>query len=552
MQNNRSWSWYWGALSLGIILVIFGSLTFMYRELRRVRQAIEDIPQPSAITSITQQPTRAHVDVASAKWQKWSALQSQLQNAVLQVFSQITEFNWIEPYKTPSQSEASGSAFFINEEGDIITNAHVVNQAISVMVQIPSVGKRRFSVDIIGVSPERDLALLRMRDDDLKELKQLLGVKKLPYLNMGDSDAVQRGDKIMALGFPLGQQGLKSTTGVVSGREHLPMAGYFIQISAPINPGNSGGPSIDHTGRTIGVNTAGIPGAQNVGYIIPSNEVLLFLNQLETIKANGKVKLLRRPFLGVFFNTANDNLRAYLKNPAPGGLYVVDVYKGGPFDEAGIQGGDMIYSIDSYPLDMHGEMSVPWSKEDRISIVDYVARLKLGHEVKLVFYRNGKKMASTFTLTRTEPPIRRMFPGLEKIDYEVLGGFVFMPITANHVMLLAKFAPQIMQYADPKKQIEPALLITHVMLNSPASRLRSIGAGGIISDVNGKKVHTLDEFRNAVLESTKSGYLTIKTTDNQFAAIPLKEILSDEEQLSRTYFFPVSDLFKELKRVASQ
>ncbi len=550
MQHNRQW--FSGALALGVLLVIFGSLIFMYRELHRVREALEDVTKTTCITKITEQPSRAHVDTQPARKQLWSDLQTELQNAVLQVFSQVTEFNWVEPYKTPSQSESAGSAFFINEQGDIITNAHVVNQAISVTVQIPSVGKRRFAVDVIGVSPERDLALLRMREKDLKELKQALGVKTLSYLKMGDSDAVKRGDKIMALGFPLGQQGLKSTTGVVSGREHLPLSGYFIQISAPINPGNSGGPSIDYAGRAIGVNTAGIPGAQNVGYIIPSNEVLLFLDQLETVKTKGKPKLLRRPFLGVFFNTANDNLRAYLKNPPPGGLYVVDVYKGGPFDKAGIKGGDMIYSIDSYPIDMHGEMSVPWSKEDRISIIDYVARLKLGHIVKLVYYRNGTKMTSTFVLTRTEPPIRRMYPGFEKIEYEVLGGFVFMPITANHVMLLAKFAPQIMQYADPKKQIDPALLITHVMLNSPASELRSIGAGGIISEVNGEKIHTLDEFRNAVLKSTKTGYLTIKTTDNQFAAIPLNDILTHEERLASTYFFRISELFKELKRIAPQ
>ena len=334
----------------------------------------------------------------------------------------------------------------------------------------------------------------------------------------------------------------------MSGREHLPLAGYFIQISAPINPGNSGGPSLDNSGRVIGVNTAGIPGAQNVGYIIPSNEVLLFLDQLGTVKDEGAPKLLRRPFLGVFFNSGNDNLRAYLGNPSPGGLYVVDVYKGSPFDKAGIQAGDMIYSIDSYPVDMHGEMSVPWSKEDRISIVDYVARLKIGHDIKLKYYRKGSQMNANFKLTRSEPPIRRMYPGFEKIEYDMIGGFVFMPITVNHVLLLAKYAPQLMQYADAKKQIEPALLITHVMLNSPASRLRSIGAGGIIAEVNDQKIQTLDDFRSAVLLSAQTGYLTIKTTDNQFVAIPVDEVLADEDRLAATYFYKISDLFKELRK----
>lgn len=551
MYKNRQWLI--GAVVLVVFLAMLGSSIFLYFEVVKVRQALDDVSTTVTISpKVADQSSLIEVDVTAAKKQRWSALQSQFQNAVLQVFSQVTEFNWIEPYKTPNQSEGSGSAFFINDKGDIITNAHVVNQAISVTVQVPSVGKRRFNVDIVGISPDRDLALLKMPQEELESLKKELKTEKLSVLKMGDSDAVHRGDKIMALGFPLGQQGIKSTTGVVSGREHLPMSGYFIQISAPINPGNSGGPSLDNTGRVIGVNTAGVMGAQNVGYIIPSNDVLLFLDQLGTIPDDGTPKLLRRPFLGVFFNTATDNLRAYLKNPAPGGLYVVDVYKGGPFEKAGIKAGDMIYSIDGYSVDMHGEMSVPWSKEDRISIIDYVARLKLGHEIKLVFYRNGKKLTSKFSLALSEPPIRRMHPGLEKIDYEILGGFVFMPITLNHVMLLAKYSPQIMQYADAKKEIEPALLITHVMLNSPASRLRSIGAGGILSEVNGTKVQTLEELREAVLKTPATGYLTIKTTDNQFVAIPLKEIMHDEERLSATYFYSLSPLYKDLKKLTEK
>lgn len=546
MQNTRQWLV--GAVLLAVFAALSVSLWVMYRELRRVQGSLGEIQQVQKdLSKITDHPTIAKVDISPAKKQRWSALQSKSQNAVMQVFSEINEFNWVEPYKTPTQKKIRGSAFFISDQGEIITNAHVVNQAIFVAVQIPSIGKRRFAVDVIGVSPERDLALLKLPEKELVALKKELGTDTLPYLTFSDSDAVKRGDKIMALGFPLGQEGLKSTTGVVSGREHLAMSGYFIQISAPINPGSSGGPSLDQSGRVIGVNTAGIPGAQNVDYIKPANEVLLFLDQLGKIEEDSKTKLLRKPFLGVFFNSANDDLRAYLKNPPPGGLYVVDAYKGSPFDKAGIKAGDMIYSIDGYSVDMHGEMQVPWSKEDRISISDYVARLKLGHEIRLTYYRKGKKMTTSFKLEHSEPPIRTMYPGFEKIEYEMLAGFVFMPITLNHVILLAKYAPKLVQYADPTKPIKPALFITHTLLNSPASRLRTLGAGGIISEVNGQNIQTLDDFRSAVLQSATTGYLTIKTTDNQFAAISLTDILADEERLASMYYYPVSELFKELK-----
>ncbi len=537
------------ALALCFIAILAVSVYTLYRELVRVKESLELVEDRQVQQQAMKQSARAQVDTTPVKKQRWSDLQSKFKNAVLQIFTQSTEFNWLEPYKTPAQKEATGSGFFINDTGDIITNGHVINQAVYVTAQIPSVGKRRFELEVIGVSPERDLALLHMPEKEQAMLKKMLGVSTLPYLTIGDSDAIRRGDKLMALGFPLGQQGLKSTTGVVSGREHIPMKGYFIQISAAINPGNSGGPSLDSGGRVIGVNSVGIPSAQNVGYIIPSNEVLLFLDQLGTVKEGTKPKLLRRPFLGVFFNRfANDNLRAFLKNPEPGGLYVVDVYKGGPFDKTGIKAGDMLYSIDSYPLDLSGEMTVPWNKEDRISIVDYVARLKLGHTIKLEYYRNGKLHKTSLPLELTDSPIRMMYPGFENVEYEVLGVFVFMPLTLNDVVLISQYVPQLIQYADPKKEVKPALLVTHVMVNSPASKMRSIKAGALLSEINGQEVHTLEEFRAAVLKSAKTGHLTIKTTDNQFGVIPVKELLASEQWLSETNRYPVSEVFKELEK----
>ena len=141
-----------------------------------------------------------------------------------------------------------------------------------------------------------------------------------------------------------------------------------------------------------------------------------------------------------------------------------------------------------------------------------------------------------------------MYPGYEKIDYEVLAGLVVMPITANHVILLAQYAPELMQYADQKKQIKPALLITHVMHNSPVSRARTVGAGGIISEVNGQKVNTLEDFRAAIAKHTKGNYVTVKTTDNQFVALPIEDILKDEPFLESTYFYQPSQSYLELKR----
>jgi serine protease Do len=231
--------------------------------------------------------------------QPWRPIQEEIHDTVVQIFSQIAETDLLQPYKTPAQYSVRGSGFIINDKGDIITNAHVVEQAIAIWIQIPSLGKCLLDVDLVGICPERDLALLRITDEGLALLRAQKGF--IPYLTLGDSDTVRRADEVLALGYPLGQESLKSTTGVISGREK-----NLIQMSAPINPGSSGGPLLNVKGQVIGINTAGITEAQNIGYIIPINELCVILPELYTSK------LLRKPTMGVLLINATHALTEFL------------------------------------------------------------------------------------------------------------------------------------------------------------------------------------------------------------------------------------------------
>lgn len=521
-------------IAVFLFVIIFGVCSYIfYTDYKATKYNI--LKLSNTINNISFKP----VESAGAIIKSWSSLQPTVQDTVIQIFAHRAEFNLLEPYKSPQQGEAFGTGFFINNMGEIVTNAHVIDQSKSLSIQIPSLGKRRFYVEIIGVSPERDLALLRLTPKDLEIVKAAL--HKIPFLEVGNSDTVRRSDEIMALGFPLGQQSLKSTTGVVSGREQ-----QMIQISAPINPGNSGGPSLNLKGEVIGVNTSIILNTQNIGYIIPSNEVALFLKQLENHPRGGQVKLLRKPYLGILYNNASEELTKYLNNPLPGGLYVVEAIPGSPLHKAGIKSGDMIYEIDGYAVDLYGDLTVPLS-EDKMSIVTYVSKLVLGDNVNIMAYRNGKKIDLNFKFSETElSGIRRVFPGFEDLDYEVVGGMVIMQLTLNHAMLLKQVVPEYEKYMDPKNQFDPALLITHVLPDSAASRARALGVAAIISEVNGKTIKTLTDLREVIKESVKSGYLTIKTSEHIFAALPFHEILRDEPKLSATYFYPMSKTLKEL------
>lgn len=525
--------------SLVLLVVCCGSL-YMWRSLVRQNQSLSarlELLQSQAID------LNQHISALPAQEPKivvkgdaWRHIQDQVKDTVVQVFAQIAEVDLLQPYKTPQQYGACGSAFFINEQGDLITNAHVVNQAAAVWIQIPSLGKRIIDVDVIGVS-ERDIALLRVRPEGLALIKEHIG--KIPCLALGDSDAIRRADEVMALGYPLGQQSLKSTTGVISGREQS-----MIQMSAAINPGNSGGPLLNTKGEVVGINTAGITEAQNVGYIIPINDLKIVLNDLYTIK------LLRKPFLGVFFNNASESLTEFLGNPQPGGCYIVEVAKRSTLAKAGVERGDMIYEINGHKLDIYGEMNVPWT-EDKISLIDYVSRLSIGQDVHLVVYRKGQRKDVKIVFNQAElPAVRKIYPGYEPVEYEVMAGMVVAPLTINHIHALAPAAPGLAKFADMHTN-EPALLITHIFPNSQLYRTRTITVGSTINEVNGIPVHTLAELRDAIKKSTK--FLTLKVSDNVmratehvFVALPFEKVLEEEYKLAQDFKFPLSKTMQEL------
>lgn len=509
---------------LCLTVIILGYTVFkLINSEQELRQLILEKPETKAVTPVVEKLVSAQ--------QSWSALQAKVKDTVVQIFSQKAIQDLLQPFKTPGQYQSTGSGFFINEDGEIITNAHVVDQAKSVWIQVPSLGKRQIDVDIIGVSPDRDLALLRIKPDELEGFKKdLNGVK---YLTLGNSDLVHRADEIMTLGYPLGQQGLKSTTGVVSGREQ-----HLIQIDAAINPGNSGGPSVNLKGEVIGINTMYAPDAQNVGYIIPINELKIVLDDLRSYK------LLKRPYLGILFNNASDALTQFLGNPPPGGVYVVEVYKDSPLHKAGIQKRDMIYEINGHQLDVYGELL--WN-EDRISIIDYVSQLKLGQEISLVVYRQGKRIDIKFLFNQSQPlPIHKIYPGYEPLDYEVVAGMVIQPLTTNHLPLLVNIAPGLTRYAEMKHQMEHALIITHIFPDSQAQRCRSLMPGAVLSEINGTKITSLDSLRTALFESLESGIVSIETTDAVFVVLPFKKVIEEDQRLAKDYFFPLTPGVKAL------
>jgi serine protease Do len=469
----------------------------------------------------------------------WIDVQSAVKNTVVKIVADVAAFNWLEPYQSPGVSKASGSGFFINSDGDLVTNYHVINQAQLVQIEIPSLGAERLPVNIVGVSPERDVALLRLTEYSKSRIKKEL--KKISFLKFGNSDDVRRGQDVLALGYPLGVQALKSTQGIVSGRERIGLIKQScIQTTAPLNPGNSGGPAINSEGEVIGINFAGVIEAQNVGYIIPINDLK------STIKDLNKVRLLRRPVPGCLLEAVNEDMVSLSSNPAPGGFYIAHIYKNMLLEKAGAEVGDMIYEVNGFKVDRFGYATVPWN-EDKVSMLEIFDRLEIGDKVHMVIYRKGVRKEIEFMLEHGFlPPIRIIYPDFEKVDYETLAGLVVMELALNHVPQLAESSHELLAYESSEKQYEPALVVSYVQPTSLVSKLRLIGPGMIISHINGVRVKTLNDFRTAVRRSKKTRYLTVKTVQHWFIALSVDNIVLDEDRLAMKYQFKKSQLINDI------
>jgi len=466
----------------------------------------------------------------------WRAIQERIQDTVVQVIVQSTITDILQPYRILEQRQNFGSGFFFNEDGDIITNAHVIIQARAVWIQIPHFGKHIFDVEVVGMCPDRDVAILRLTEEGRQLIKSELGA--IPYLFLGDSDLVCRSHEVLALGYPMGQHALKSTIGIVSGRE-----GGFIQTDAALNPGNSGGPLLNMRGEVVGINSAIIADANNIGYAIPINEIARILKDMY------EIKILPKGFLGAVFSHGSAPMTEYLGNPVPGGYYVLEVFEDGLVHKAGLRGGDMVYEFDHQLVDMFGEMTVPWS-EDKVSIPHYVSRLATGDIIHIVAYRNGERKEFDVYFDFTEPyAIKTVYPEYEEIDYEIFGGLVVMELTMNHIRHLAEYAPGLVSYADLQKRNDKVLIVTHVFSTSFVNRLRVVSIGNAIKTVNGTHVKTLREYRELLLNAANERFLRFtfidnvtRISENLLVVLPMREVALQEKRLARENHYNLTAL----------
>lgn len=245
----------------------------------------------------------------------------------------------------PQVQNSLGSGVILSSDGIVVSNYHVVGEATDIRVVLSD--RREYSATVMLADEDSDLAILKLDD-----------ARDLPALGFRDSDSVEVGELVLAIGNPFGV-GQTVSSGIVSGlaRSGTPSGtgrGYFIQTDAAINPGNSGGALIDVNGNLIGVNTAILTrsgGSNGIGFAIPANLVARFVEQAR----DGQDSFVR-PWAGMNGQSVDADLADALGLDLPGGIVVSELHPDSPFTAAGFARGDVILSVDDQPVNTPAEM----------------------------------------------------------------------------------------------------------------------------------------------------------------------------------------------------
>jgi S1-C subfamily serine protease len=306
--------------------------------------------------------------------------------ATVNITSTVLQRNWfLEVFPV----KESGSGMIIDKQGRILTNAHVVSGRAP-QLEVTLADGQKYKAERIYVDQANDMALIKISPKN--------EVRVLP---LGDSDRLQVGQKVLAIGNPFGLEGTL-TTGIVSslgrdiGDENGQTLEKMIQTDAAINPGNSGGPLLDSSGNVIGINTA-IYGHANVGigFALPINRAKEMIVSYQTGQRYG------RPSLGIETVFVNGDLAVELNLPESGGLLIQNIVAGSAAESAGLRGPRRAVAIGNFELGIGGDLIIAMDGQNidhRDALTRYLNRKKPGDRVRLTIIRNGKQIDVSVTL----------------------------------------------------------------------------------------------------------------------------------------------------------
>ncbi len=354
----------------------------------------------------------------------------------------------------PQRQRSLGSGFIIDGDGSILTNNHVVENAQKIVVKLAA-DDQQYEAKVIGRDPKTDIAVIKIN-----------AKTSLPTATLGDSDRLEVGEWVVAIGNPFGLDSTV-TSGIVSAKgRHIGQGPYdnFIQTDASINPGNSGGPLINLRGEVIGINTAIFSrtgGNMGIGFAIPINLVKEVLPQL---RGKGKVT---RGFLGVLIQKVTPEIAESLGMDKGYGALVANVTKDGPADKAGVKVGDVIVEFDGKEV------------KDSSDLPIIVARTPVDKRARMKVLRDKKEISLTVSVGELK-------------DEEVVAS---APEKGELGLAVQRLTPQMAESLGLDRT--EGVVVTAVEPGSAADEA-GIRRGDVIMEVDRKAIRNLDEYKKAV------------------------------------------------------
>ena len=388
----------------------------------------------------------------------------------------------------PFTERSSGSGVIVDPDGYIVTNAHVVENATRVEVELPpapgsqgaSILRRRgrlAGAQIVAVDDETDTAVLKVE------------ARGLPALPFGDSDLLRPGQIVLAFGSPLGLE-TSVTMGVVSAvaRQLAPEDPMiYIQTDAPINPGNSGGALVDTNGRLVGINTliySQSGGNEGIGFAVPSNIVK---NVFAQIRKTGRV---RRGEIGAYSQTITPLLAEALGIPADAGVILSDVAANGPAAKAGLRPGDLVLALDGKRMEN--------GRQFRINLYTRGS----GDTVSIEGQRGNERFSAQVAITEREDATGRLTDLIPSQSTVRRLGILGLDLTPRIARLL------------PRVRRQTGVVVATVSSATPYSQQGRLQPGDVIYSLNGKVVDSLATL-NAIVEAVDPGTPSVMQVERQ-------------------------------------
>jgi serine protease Do len=355
------------------------------------------------------------------------------------------------------KERALGSGFIFDAQGYVITNNHVVDGADDIKVKLDD--GQEIPAAVIGKDPKTDIAVLKLSKEGT-----------YPYISFGDSDKVEIGDWLVAIGNPYGLEHTV-TAGILSARGRAIGAGPyddFLQTDASINPGNSGGPLLNLQGQVVGINTMIVAGGNGIGFAIPSSLATKIVDKLRTV---GRVD---RGWLGVYIQEVTPELAQGFGLDSPRGALVGTIQPDTPAEAAGFQHGDVVLTFDGKPIKQYQELS------------SFVADTEVGKVCQVVVWRDRKEKVLSVTIGLL-PDASQNPPGSGNNPQDL--GLTVREITPDVARSLGLEPPQ-------------GLLIENVGPDSPAGQA-GIRPRDVVLEIDGTRVNSMTDYQKALNDHAK-------------------------------------------------